>query len=294
MRPKSTGRSNRVVPVSYQLTGFGLNLLSRLNHAWVAEILGNIWFTVFKKTAPPWVLDFWQQADACVEVKTGDHRIPVYLWGKGPLVVMMHGWSGSGTQFRKFISPLVAAGYQVALFDAPAHGSNAGKRSDLVEFSDTLIAIQQRIGPVDTVIAHSLGAMAAVFATQRSLSIQRMILLAPHLDADKIFNSYKSLLNLNEKLARRFHRIVGEKMVEIIGHDNPWELLRPETLLANSPVPGLLIYDLDDEEVPQQLFEEIEQHWTRGRVIKTEGMGHNRLLKDEGIIQQVVDYLGKL
>ncbi len=290
---KTTIRHRRVVPLSFQLAGFGLNLISRLNNEWVAEILSNLWFTVFKKTAKPWVKAFWQQAEQSIEILVGDNKIPVYLWGNGPLVVMMHGWSGSGTQYRKFIPALVEAGYRVAVFDAPAHGSNPGKRSDLVEFSDALKAIQHQIGPVDTVIAHSLGAMAAVLATHRGLFVNRMVLLAPHLDVGRMFESYSSLLNLSETLACRFHQKVGRKMAAIIGGDDPWKLLTADKLLQGGVIPGLLVYDDRDEEIPQQLFEDIRQQWKQGEVLKTSDLGHNRLLKDEKVIRRVVDYLNE-
>jgi hypothetical protein len=288
---KATRRSRRVVPLSFQMAGIGLNLISRLNNAWVAEVLGNLWFTVFKKAPKSWVKELWQQAEQRFELDLGDKSIPVYLWGRGPLIVMMHGWSGSGTQYRRFIPTLVNAGYQVALFDAPAHGSNPGKRSDLVQFCDALISIQQQIGPVDTVIAHSLGAMASVLATQRGLGINRMVLLAPHLDVSEMFESYRVLLNINNNLAGCFHQNVGKKMAKVIGHQDPWKMLSPTSLLKEETVPGLLVFDSDDEEIPQRLFFEIEQQWKKAKVIKTQGLGHNGLLKDEVVIRQIMEYL---
>lgn len=283
--------SKRVVPLSFQIAGIGLSLISRLNREWVAEILSNLWFTVFKKSPKPWVKQFWQQADQRIELDLGDKSVPVYLWGNGPLIVMMHGWSGSGTQYRKFIPVLVNAGYQLAVFDAPSHGSNPGKRSDLVEFSDALVSIQQQIGPVDTVIAHSLGAMATLVATHRGLDINHMVLLAPHLDVGAMFESYTTLLNLNKYLTRRFHQVVGEQMADVMDHPDPWKMLTPAALLQEEAVPGLLVYDSADEEVSQQLFFDIGQQWKRATVIRSQGLGHNGLLKDTGIINRVLDYL---
>lgn len=284
-------RGGRVVPLSYQLAGIGLNLISRFNNEWIAKILSDFWFTVFKKAPKSWVEKFWQQAEKRVELELGNNSIPVYLWGNGPLVVMMHGWSGSGIQFRKFIPALVEAGYQVALFDAPSHGSNPGKTADLVDFCDALIAIQQQIASVDTVVAHSLGAMSAVLATHRGLHVKRLVLLAPHLDVQKMFDSYRQLLSLNTKLASRFHSIIGRKMADILGTNDPWGVLTPDALLCDSEIPGLLVYDQTDEEIPQQLFKDIERHWQQSSVIKTQDLGHSRLLKDAVVIRQVVKYL---
>ena len=37
-------------------------------------------------------------------------KIQCYAWGKGPVVMVMHGWAGRATQFRKFIPELTKAG----------------------------------------------------------------------------------------------------------------------------------------------------------------------------------------
>ncbi|MCK4710704.1 MAG: alpha/beta hydrolase, partial [Gammaproteobacteria bacterium] len=149
---KSNGKK-RIVPWKIRLFGLALNLASLFNNEWAAEKLSQILFTVFKSQPKLWVTKFWNQADRRFEIQLSDQSIPVYCWGKGPLVVLMHGWSGSGTQFKHFIPALTQAGYRVAVFDAPVHGTNPGKHSHLLDFSDSLVAIQQQLGPVDTVIA---------------------------------------------------------------------------------------------------------------------------------------------
>lgn len=284
-------KDKRIVPMSYRLIGLGLNTVSRLNSDWAAEQLSRVWFRVFKRKPQAWVQQFWGQADACIEVTLSDKTIPVYTWGKGPLVIFMHGWSGSGTQFRHFIPLLVKAGFQVAIYDAPGHGQNEGNQSHLLEFSDSLVAIQHQIGPVHAVVAHSLGAMAVTLATHRGLNVNQLVLLAPHLDVDEMFQSYSSLLNLNTDLAHRFKRKVGEKMAAILQWDNVWDLLKPEVLISEQQIDGLLIFDEHDEEVPLFHFEHIRSLWKEAITMRTEKLGHVRLLKDRTVIQRVVEYL---
>jgi pimeloyl-ACP methyl ester carboxylesterase len=289
----SPERHKRIVPLSYQIFGLGLNAVSRIRNEWAADILSNIWFTVFKSKPKRWITEFWQQAETCVELHLKDKSIPVYLWGQGPLVVMMHGWSGSGVQFRRLIPGLVAGGYQVAVFDAPAHGGNPGKYTHLIEFVDSLLAIQQQIGPVDTVLAHSFGGMAAVVAAQRGLSVQQMVLFGPHLDVQEMYQSYSDLLNLNTKLSNRFRDKIGQKMANIFEVDDVWTLLTPEILLAQIEYQGLLIYDKDDEEISQDQFKKIAQHWKGCQTLETKGLGHHHILKDETVIESVLTFLGR-
>lgn len=67
--------------------------------------------------------------------------------------------------------------------------------------------------------------------------------------------------------------------------------LTPAVLLKEAAVPGLLVFDFADEEIPPQLFVDMEQQWKQATIINTQSLGHNGIMKDVVIIQQVVDYL---
>ena len=72
-----------------------------------------------------------------------------------------------------------------------------------------------------------------------------------------------------------------------------WELLSPASLLSKTDNKGLLIYDLDDEEIPQSQFIEVEKHWQDCQTIETRGLGHHRILKDKKVIENVLKFMGK-
>ncbi len=289
----SNERRKRVIPLSYQLLGLGLNIASRIRMNWAAEVLKGFFFTVFKTPTKPWIAEFWQQADSQVDIQIKNQSIPVRIWGEGPLIVMMHGWSGSGAQFRKLIPGLVEAGYQVASFDAPAHGDNPGKQTHLLEFVDTLLGIQRQIGPVHTLMAHSFGGMASMMASHRGLNVEQMVLFGPHLDVNEIHQSYSDLLNLNVELSARFHDKIGARMAEIIGFDDVWDFFTPKSLLEDRDFSGLLIYDTEDEEIPLSQFKAVARHWVGSQVIETEGLGHHLILKDATVIEKVLKFMAQ-
>ena len=84
----SAERRQRVIPLSFQLAGVALNLVSRLHNEWASDVLARLWFTVFKTKPKPWVADFWASADESIELSVYDVTIPIYLWGQGPLSVL--------------------------------------------------------------------------------------------------------------------------------------------------------------------------------------------------------------
>jgi pimeloyl-ACP methyl ester carboxylesterase len=287
----SADRRQRVIPVSFQLSGIVLNLISLIHNEWASSVLERLWFSVFKSKPKPWVARFWQTADEEITLSVEDVTIPIYSWGQGPLIVLMHGWSGSGTQYRYFIPELVTAGFRVICFDAPEHGSNPGRKTDMIRFSASLIAIQKLLGPIDTVIAHSLGAMATTFALQRGLQAQRVVLVAPHLEVQKMFETYRDLLSIRPALAQRFHDKIGRKMKSLMNDTDPWTFLTPDVLLGSPDLRGMLVFDHEDPEVSAAQFEQMDSIWQHKRLYTTRGRGHNRILKDADVVLEVVEYL---
>lgn len=57
-------------------------------------------------------------------VETNGIRLRVALDGKGPLIVLVHGWPESWYSWRHQIPALVAAGYRVATPDVRGYGGS--------------------------------------------------------------------------------------------------------------------------------------------------------------------------
>jgi alpha-beta hydrolase superfamily lysophospholipase len=82
---------------------------------------------------------------------------------QGKRVLLVHGWSGRGTQLFKIADELLKQGYSTISFDAPAHGKSPGKTTIMVDFITT-IEINKQFGPFDAAIGHSLGGMSVLNA----------------------------------------------------------------------------------------------------------------------------------
>ena len=82
-------------------------------------------------------------------------------------------------------------------------------------------------------------------------------------------------------------------MAEILDVHDVWQCLNPAALLTQCNIAGLLVFDENDEEVPQKQFEQIVFHWKNVSILKTRGLGHNGLLRDLSVQNAIVNYLGK-
>src|SRR5436190_4888990 len=112
-------------------------------------------------------------------IEAGGQHLAAWDWGRGPTVILTHGWSGHSGQMAAFVGPLVRAGYYVVAFDHPAHGQSEGTRTNYLGVAAALTAVGRRVGPVHAVIGHSLGSTATILALSRGLPVERVVLVAP-------------------------------------------------------------------------------------------------------------------
>jgi len=102
---------------------------------------------------------------------TAQGALQVYEWpAPGPSVLVVHGWISHAGRMQTIIEALHAEGLRVIAFDAPAHGRSAGHHADLQRFVAALAAVSGAFGPIAGLLAHSMGAMAAVTWLRTSLS----------------------------------------------------------------------------------------------------------------------------
>ena len=105
--------------------------------------------------------------------QAGGKLIQGLTWGEGPVILLVHGWSGRGTQLWKFVNPLVQKGYKVVAFDAPAHGKSEGSETNILEWNELFQKIPGIFGEIEAVISHSFGGIATLFAMTEGLKIKR-------------------------------------------------------------------------------------------------------------------------
>jgi len=208
-----------------------------------------------------------------------------YQWGdSGPRVLIMHGWNGRATQLSGFIEPLLERGYTVLSLDAPGHGEAVGVRSNGIIFAESILALTEKVGPLNSVIAHSLGATATLVAMQRGLKIKRAVLIAPAalLEALLLFSR---TMDLSEGATALFIELAfAETKVQ------PEEAVL-SGMIANQDVDLLIMHDREDAEVPYAVSEDLAASYPRSTLKTTTGLGHRRIVRSPEIIQEALAFV---
>jgi pimeloyl-ACP methyl ester carboxylesterase len=243
-----------------------------------------LWFRPQRYTPPAREHSVLSQAN-CHPITHGDKQISVYSWGSGPAVLLVHGWSGRGTQLGEFVAPLQAAGFRVVSFDAPAHGRSAGRDTTLPEISEVILALARQHGPFRAVVTHSFGAPCTLFALAQKRFTERMVAISAPATLQGLMDKFSLGLALTPATVARLR----DKLVQRFG-DDMWERFSTQSLAARVALAALVIHDRDDRDVSWHEGEAIARAW-HARFVRTEGLGHRRILRDGAVVKQVVQFV---
>lgn len=218
-------------------------------------------------------------------------RIAVETWGSGPTVYLVHGWGGWRGQLGAFVAPLTEAGRTVVAFDAPSHGESSPgmlgrRRATGAEFVEALTAVASVHGKPDAVVAHSLGCVATALAVRDGLPANRLVMVAPSARITASIALMATTLGFGVRVRERmFARL------ERIAH-RPLSDFDVVDLGLHAPMPStLVVHDRNDKEVAYDDGAELAATWPEAELATTEGLGHQRILRDRGVVATVVDYV---
>jgi pimeloyl-ACP methyl ester carboxylesterase len=211
-------------------------------------------------------------------------------WGPArPVVMLMHGWEGRATQMGAFVPMLHAAGYDVIALDGPAHGGSDGARADGCLFSMAMRDVADHLAPhgLGGLIAHSLGAGAAMLALADGLRAQRVVLLAPPSSARTITDDYCNVLTLTPSTRKRLWVRLREHF-----HPYVWDRVEFEARVRDlNALPALVVHDVEDVEVPFARGQAIARAWPGAEFLITAGLGHRRILWHPSVLDAVASFM---
>jgi pimeloyl-ACP methyl ester carboxylesterase len=220
-------------------------------------------------------------------VHKGRH-IAMWRWGSrdAPAVVLAHGWGGTAAQMRAFVFPLLQAGYRVIAYDQPAHGVSEGRLTGLPDFADVLADVTAYHGDVQAVLAHSLGgAAAALSLLDGKTRFEKTVLISPPADLVGYSRRFARWYWLPEPVRKSMQNAIEER------YGVRWEDLELPRVAPRLSAQALVIHDRDDRMMPWSHGAAVARHWPGARLLSTQGLGHRRILADEGVTRAAADFI---
>ncbi len=236
----------------------------------------------------PYEVTFLDAAER-FEVRVGGETIAGYRWGDPSLapVLFAHGWWSHAGRFAPLATAIMGAGYRGVAFDAPGHGRSTGWRASMPEFGAAMRAIAKREGRLHAVVGHSLGGAASIFAITRGLDVARAVTIAAPADLPAWALRFRDAFGIPPAA---FTRMVSNLEARL---GVTWGDLHVPALAQQLDLPGLVVHDVDDADIPWSEGRAIADRWRGAEMLTTEGLGHRAVLRDPGVIERVVGFLSR-
>ncbi|MBQ4673468.1 alpha/beta fold hydrolase [Aeromonas dhakensis] len=208
-------------------------------------------------------------------VHTSEGTLMSYRLGRGPVWLLMHGWSGSASQFYPLMSHIAAQGFTAIAYDHPAHGHSAGHTGHLPRFVRAFDELVEKMtaeyGPLQGVIAHSMGGAVTLSSRRRELDALPLLLISPVLDY--VPQLYGMVARSGYSI-RLFDAVVKEIEQE---YQHPLSTVDPLGRLAGRSGAAIIVHDEEDRFAPHGDSLRATQDG-RTRLVSTRGLGHGRIL----------------
>ncbi|KAA3610723.1 MAG: alpha/beta fold hydrolase [Calditrichaeota bacterium] len=209
----------------------------------------------------------------------------LYELGEGPVVLLVHGWSGRASQMGSIATALADKGFKTITFDAFAHGSSPGKQTTVLEFVKIIKNIHEKFGPFEAIVGHSLGGIAAGKAITEGVECKNLITIGSPTTMNFILEAFGKIINASST-TQNYIKTFVEKYAR--ANASEFSLTNIGQKLS---VPGLLIHDKNDTEAEYDQALLFEEMWPQGRLVTTEGLGHSRILRDKKVLEIITSFV---
>lgn len=221
-----------------------------------------------------------------VQIPAVGKQVNVYHYGKNkPKILLVHGWSGRGTQLVKIADELLKSGYSTISFDAPAHGKSPGNSTIMVDFIASILELEKQFGPFEAAIGHSLGGMSVLNSVKSGLKINRLAIIGSGDVVQDIIDDFIAKLELKPSIATslrlHFEKKYGGSMDDYSAYKAATEIT----------IPALIVHDENDCEVPVKAGIHIHKHLKNSKILLTKGLGHRKILGNQKVVDKVVQFI---
>jgi pimeloyl-ACP methyl ester carboxylesterase len=203
----------------------------------------------------------------------------------GCAVLLLHGWEGSAADLTPFAAPLLHSGHEAIFVELPAHGRSAMSWTSIPHAAHALTLLGTALGPLRGVIAHSVGGAVATLAMARGLDVDRAVLIgtpARYIAYARAFARFAGLDHIQTEQMLQHLRLRYGIDTQAVSTPDAASLLAQE---------ALVIHSADDSVVPLSDAEMIAAAWPAARLMRCNGLGHQRILSNEDVVAAAVSFV---
>jgi pimeloyl-ACP methyl ester carboxylesterase len=207
--------------------------------------------------------------------------------------LVVHGWGSNAAYISSLPVGLAEAGYDVVALDFPGHGLSSGRSLNMREAAEAIVEADRKFGPFDAVVGHSFGGasllltLGQVFKGVGAISPAKAVTIGSPSHIRWLFDDFARVVGLSA--AVKTHLISYTEKIAGAALDD----FDTAAAAARLGIPLLVIHAEDDKEVAgdhAHRFRDVasaRMHWANG-------LGHRRIVSDEGVIRTIASFLGEV
>ena len=218
-------------------------------------------------------------------VKFKGKDLRTYKWIRGDKkVLLVHGWSGRGTQMNKIIEAFTESGFSVYSFDAPAHSDSEGKKTHMYEFVGSIQEMENNYGNFDLIIGHSMGGVATLNAVYKGVKSPKVAIIGTPNLIQNVIADFCMNINFSDKMIPLIIDYVENNHFQRIDE------VSSEFVGKQIDIPILIIHDEDDADVLYSEALTIKSKVKKSELYTTKGLGHRLVLANAEVVKKLIEF----
>lgn len=284
--PKKTPNPTKSLKISLVIV-LSTKLCALISPKLVTAYAAKLFTTPIKHKIPKRELKMDSESiQKTIEIPSINKKITVYEYGKSDKkILLVHGWSGRGTQLFKIADTLLENRFSVVSFDAPAHGKSEGRSTIMSEFIESILEIDKQYGPFEIAIGHSLGGMSVLNALKNGLAVKKSVVIGSGDIVQDILDDFIFKLKLKSEISTRLRSYFENKYQIKMDDFSSYRAAK------EIEIPVLVIHDKNDPDVPVKAGIHIHENLKNGALFLTEGLGHRKLLGNQAVIRKITEFI---
>ncbi len=240
-------------------------------------------------TQRPPISSFEREAMAQANRMSYGESNVAWVWGNGPLVMFVHGWSGRAAQMAPLALHVANLGFRSVAIDVTGHGDSPKRHTRWDYFLRDIAALSQSLQEeVYAYVGHSAGALSMMAARAlKGIHARRYACIcAPSFPFPPI-DVIRKKLNPKEAVLEHYRKYIAEQF------ETNWEELQAGRSYADAGADLLLFYDETDRFVDHSEGDRIQALCPGARLVKTSAYSHQKILAAPELAQAVGEFLKK-
>jgi pimeloyl-ACP methyl ester carboxylesterase len=240
-------------------------------------------------TQRPPVASFEREAMAQASRTSYGENNVAWVWGRGPLVVFVHGWSGRAAQMAPLALHIANSGFRSVAIDVTGHGDSPKRHTRWDYFFRDIAVLSQSLHEeVYAFVGHSAGALCMMAARAlKGIHARRYACIcAPSYPFPPI-NVIQKKLNPKEAVLEHYKKYIAEQF------ETTWAELQAGRAYANAGSDTLLFYDETDRFVDHSEGDRIQALCPGAQMVKTRAYSHQKILASPELAQTLGGFLRK-